>query len=58
MDKIVEIGLESGELAVSKTTPHHDPFCVAFNDSKKTTHEDVLRFLDLAIEMLPTTSAK
>lgn len=58
LDDIVQIGGESGELSVSKTILRHYPSCVAFNDSKKTTHEDALRFLDLAIEMLPTTSAK
>ena len=58
LDNIVQIGVESGELSVSKTTQRYYLSCVGFNDSKKTTHKDALRLLDLAIEMLPTTPTK
>lgn len=58
LDNIVQIGVESGELSVSQTTQRYYLSCVGFNDSKKTTHKDALRLLDLAIEMLPTTPTK
>jgi len=58
LDNIVQMAVASGELKISRTTQRYYLSCVGFNDSKKTTHEEALRFLDLAIEMLPTTSAK